>query len=246
MNHLAANGRRVAASMTAHGFVIAAALLIAAGCTPATDLPEPPEPATSAADTPAATTDAAAMPTAAPAGDTPAPPEPAGTEAAETSAGEATAEPADGEGGAAGATATFTNTVFGYALDHPADWFVSDHGQTAMLSSFDLSAGAGSGGVPSDQTKVDILALEGFPLDLDARVAQIEAEAGPDVETEELLLPGGERAVWLRFSGAMAGDTAVVVTILGDELYQLQAYGNPEPLKAIAQTLRPTAPAPAP
>lgn len=29
-----------------------------------------------------------------------------------------------------------------------------------------------------------------------------------------------------------------IVTIVGNELYQLQAYGNPEPLKAIGFTFR--------
>lgn len=212
-----------------------AALLILAGvpglaaCTPATgtplptDLPPPP---------PVATDAEAAPPTAAGEADTPAPPEPAGTEASESAA-----SPVAGDDAPVGATATFTNTQLGYAVDHPADWFVQDDGQTVMLTSFDMATAA-AGDVPTDQTKIDIMALSGFPLDLDARVAQIEAEAGAGVETETLALPGGERAVWLRFTGTMAGDTAVVVTILGDELYQLQAYGNPEPLKDIALTLR--------
>lgn len=138
-------------------------------------------------------------------------------------------------------TETFTNTVFGYAIDYPTGWFVSDAGQTVMISSFDPMLGAGSGGVPSDQTKIDILALEGFPLDLEARVAQIESEAasaGSTVEKESIALAGGEPAVWLGLRGGMVGNSGVVVTILDGELYQLQAYGNPMPLPAIARTLR--------
>lgn len=138
-------------------------------------------------------------------------------------------------------TETFTNTVFGYAIDYPTGWFVSDAGQTVMISSFDPMRGAGSGGVPSDQTKIDILALEGFPLDLEARVAQIESEAasaGASVEQESIALAGGEPAVWLGLTGGMVGNSGVVVTILDGELYQLQAYGNPMPLPAIARTLR--------
>jgi len=180
----------------------------------------------------------------------------AGDQATPASGGQATAEaPSAGTGspsggaamppGDAGAklslTETFTNTLHGYAIDYPAGWFVDDGGQTVILSSFDVSAGAGQGGVPQGLTKIDILALEGFPLDLDARVAQIEAEAQAaqtNVEEESFTLATGEPAVWLKLTGGMAGDSGVVVTILGDELYQLQAYGNPMPLPAIARTLR--------
>lgn len=157
------------------------------------------------------------------------------------------AEPAGSAPTAAGGeaklalTETFTNTVYGYAIDYPTGWFVSDAGQTAILSSYDMATAPGTGGVAADQTKVDILALEGFPLDLEARVAQIESEAasaGAEVATEAIALEGGEPAIWLGLSGGMAGNTGIVVTILDGELYQLQAYGNPMPLPAIARTLR--------
>ncbi len=169
----------------------------------------------------------------------------AATEAAPSGATESSSGGAGTPSGDAGAklalTEIFTNTMHGYAIDYPTGWFIDDGGQTVILSSFDPSAGAGQDGVPANLTKIDILALEGFPLDLDARVAQIEAEAQSSqtsLEKESFTLAGGEPAVWLKLSGGMAGDSGVVVTILGDELYQLQAYGNAMPLPAIARTMR--------
>lgn len=136
---------------------------------------------------------------------------------------------------------TYTNPDFGYAIDLPAGWFVEGDGRTVIFSSFDMSAAPGRGGVPEDETKIDIVANQDFPPDVDARVAQIQAEAGgsdASFASEPLTLDSGEEAVYVRMSGGMAGDTAVVVTILGGRLYQLQAYGDPSPLPAIARTFR--------
>lgn len=171
------------------------------------------------------------LPTAAPALPTPMP-------------AETIAAPPDAAAGKLSLTETYTNTVYGYALDYPTDWFVNDSGQSTIVSSFDVLQGVGGDGVPPDQTKIDILALEGFPLDLEARVAQIEAEsasAGSEVVQESMALGGGEPAVWLTITGGMAGNSGIVVTIMDGELYQLQAYGNAMPLPAIARTLRPAA-----
>jgi hypothetical protein len=77
-------------------------------------------------------------------------------------------------------------------------------------------------------------------LDIEARVAQIREELDEVVEEQSFTLIAGEAATWLRGSGGMAGDTGIVVTIVGGQLYQLQAYGNPTPLPAIAFTLRDT------
>lgn len=133
---------------------------------------------------------------------------------------------------------TFTSTEFGVAIDYPTNWRVQDNGSMFMLKSYAEDPGPGTDGVSPTLTKIDILPLPGFALDLDARVAQIEDELDAIHEQEELTLIGGERAVWLRGEGGMAGDTGIIVTIVGNELYHLQAYGNPEPLKAIGFTFR--------
>ena len=133
---------------------------------------------------------------------------------------------------------TFVSESLGYAIDHPVDWFVDDSGSIAILRSEDDSDQPGRDGVPDTMTKIDIVQLEGFPLDIETRVSQIREELDEVVDEERFTLISGEAATWLRGSGGMAGDTGIVVTIVGGQLYQLQAYGNPGPLPAIAYTFR--------
>lgn len=133
---------------------------------------------------------------------------------------------------------TYSSADFGYSVDHPAGWLVDDSGPVVMLFSEDTSDQPGRDGVPAHMTKIDIVLLEGFPLDIETRVSQIREELDSVSEEERFDLVGGEAATWLRGEGGMAGDTGIVVTILGGQLYQLQAYGNPAPLRAIAETFR--------
>jgi hypothetical protein len=133
---------------------------------------------------------------------------------------------------------TFVSESLGYAIDHPADWVVDDSGSIAILRSEDDSDQPGRDGVPDTMTKIDIVQLEGFPLDIETRVSQIRAELDEIVDEENFTLISGEAATWLRGSGGMADDTGIVITIVGGQLYQLQAYGNPAPLPAIAYTFR--------
>lgn len=135
-------------------------------------------------------------------------------------------------------TEIYKNAEYGYSIDLPTGWVVDDAAPLVIIRSEDDSANPGSDGVPANMTKIDIVPLEGFPLDIEARVEQIRAELESISEEEFFTLIGGEQAVWLRGSGSMADDTGIVVTIVADELFQIQAYGNPRPLKAIAFTFR--------
>lgn len=134
----------------------------------------------------------------------------------------------------------YRGEAHGYAIDLPEGWIVDDTADVVIIRSEDDSASPGRDGVPATMTKIDIVPLPGFPLDLQARVEQIRGELEAITEEEHLTLIGGEQAVWLRGRGLMTNDTGIVVTIVGGELYQLQSYGNPEPLKAIAFTFRST------
>ena len=133
---------------------------------------------------------------------------------------------------------TFVSEDFGYSIDYPTGWVVDDSGDIAILRSEDDSDQPGRDGVPASMTKIDIVALEGFPLDIETRVSQIREELDEVVDEEHFTLMTGEAATWLRGSGGMADDTGIVITIVGGRLYQIQAYGNPSPLPAIAYTFR--------
>ncbi|MCB0215096.1 MAG: hypothetical protein H6648_05260 [Caldilineae bacterium] len=135
-------------------------------------------------------------------------------------------------------TETYTSDLWGYALDYPTGWLIDDTGGSVILRSA-ASEGPGSDGVPAHMTKIDIVTLEGFALDLDARVAQVREELDALTEEQRFTLQTGQDAVWLRGSGAMTEDTGIVLTIVGNQLYQLQAFGDPRPLPAIAFTFRP-------
>ncbi len=135
-------------------------------------------------------------------------------------------------------TETHTSTAWGYAFDFPTGWHVDESETIAILRSEHDPTQPGTDGVPPTITKIDVVVLEGFPLDLEARAAQIRDELATITEDEPLTLQSGEPAIWLRGSASMTEDTGIVLTIVRGQLLQLQAYGNPNPLRAIGFTMR--------
>lgn len=165
--------------------------------------------------------------------------DPSGDAATGAAPTDPSAADAGGEAAALELSQTFSDPALGIALDYPVGWRAESDGQlTANLFSYAADQAPQAGGVPEHLTKIDVLVLAGFALDLEARRDQVRAELPSLTEDAELTLTGGQKAYWLRGGGGMAGDTAVLLTIIGDQLYQLQAYGDPEPLRAIGATLR--------
>ncbi len=134
-------------------------------------------------------------------------------------------------------TETYSSEQWGYAIDHPSGWEVQGSGPVAILQSRQIE-GPGRDGVPADITKIDIVPLEGMPVDLEARAEQIRGELDAITEEASFRLMSGQPAIWLRGRGAMTVDTGIVLSAIGDQLFQLQAYGDPRPLPAIAFTFR--------
>lgn len=147
-------------------------------------------------------------------------------------------------------TETYTNTQLGYTIDYPSDWYtdVTDNGNL-FITSFEMSE-AGQGGIPSGETKIDVLppAAPDLNQPLDEMVTQLEEQATEVLWTEEWTLPGGVPAVRIQSRSQMSGEVAHLLTRIRDTSIRMSGYGDLTLFDPIARTLQPlidTTPTPA-
>ncbi|NPV08213.1 MAG: hypothetical protein HPY83_09675 [Anaerolineae bacterium] len=135
--------------------------------------------------------------------------------------------------------ATFTDPEAGYSIDYPEGWYIyPTYGGVTIITTLDPGA-PGRGGVPSDQTKIDVVPNPaGRPETLEEMVQRIRTETQVLAE-EEIELAAGIPAVRVEFTGNIGGRMAAVLAVIEGTSIQVQAYGDLEPLDAIASTLRP-------
>ena len=143
-----------------------------------------------------------------------------------------------------GPTVTYTDIEIGYALDYPADWHIqASLGWAVILTSYDPTNVVGRGGVPSDQTKVDLLPDKPHKTrTLEELVAEAKGGAEPvQVLWEERWeLDGAVPAV--RMQIVSQGEMALLLTVINGRSLRMAGYGDLTPFDTIARTLRPTSP----
>jgi hypothetical protein len=137
----------------------------------------------------------------------------------------------------------------GYAVDVPAGWYVWDGG-IAMLTSYDMDAVEGSGGVPPHLTKIDIW-VDDSDRDsaladvVDERLADEGGMCGPSDEDDVLLreewtLEDGTPAIRFQLLNCDSWESAHLVARIGGKLVHLVGFGGLERFDEVARSLRAT------
>lgn len=139
-----------------------------------------------------------------------------------------------------GATATYTDPVIGYSLDYPNEWYVQgEPGWTAILTSFPLEKD-GRGGLDPDQAKIDLLPTKPYECGtLQQLVEQVHNGEGEILWEQQWLLVGETPAVRMQRQSEVAGEVALLLTVINGRCLTLAGYGDTSLFDAISTSLRP-------
>jgi hypothetical protein len=136
-------------------------------------------------------------------------------------------------------TETYTGTAIGFSIRYPQGWVATPSGDGVILSSFDPAAAPGRGGVPQDETKIDVLPLPDPSVSLEAQAQQAIAGADEVLGQERVTLPSGGEAFRLHIVAGMAGETKALFTEISGRQVVVQGYGDLSRFEEIAWTLQP-------
>ncbi len=138
------------------------------------------------------------------------------------------------------AETTYTDPTIGYAFDYPSGWHIqATPGWLVVVTSFDPATSPGQGGIPQNQTKVDLApAKPAENLALDEMIAQVRAGEAKVLREERWELTGGMPAVRMQVTSEAAGEMAVLLTVIDGHSLRLTGYGDLIPFDAIARSLR--------
>ncbi len=140
------------------------------------------------------------------------------------------------------ATTSYTDTVVGYVVDYPADWYIQGQpGGVAVLTSYDVGQVSGHGGIISGTAKMDIVpqALSSGQT-LEDLVAGGTSEAQRVQSLEQVRLRSGLRAVRLEYDVEQVQNLHVLITMINGYSVRIYSYGDQRFFDAIAGSLRPT------
>jgi hypothetical protein len=152
---------------------------------------------------------------------------------------------------------THSDPVAGFAIDYPAEWFITvppvesrpnAQAYTASLRSISpVSARPRGEPFPPDETGIDVTVWRtkatSFDEAVQERRTEIQnSELGTQITSEEFwTLSGGLPAVRWQLETAQAGTVAEVMTLLNGNRIMVDGMGNLAPFDAIARSLRPIA-----
>ena len=139
---------------------------------------------------------------------------------------------------------TYRNERFNFELDYPTDWFVEEHDDMAMFTSFQLGTLSGVEGVPSEHTKIDFH----FPdtnqgLTFENFISQsVSNEYCIPNDPYIFMLDNGGQAVEIIASSDMGGTHAIINLDLEGRYFRFVAFGNLASIRDIARSLRSISP----
>lgn len=140
----------------------------------------------------------------------------------------------------AGATATYTDRLVGYAIDYPKGWYLTgEAGGTTILTSFPLEQ-PGRGGLEADQAKIDLLPAEPNQCSsLQQLVEEVRNGGGKILWEQQWLLAEGIPAARIQIGSDAFGESAVLLTVVNGRCLRMAGMGDTSLFDAIATSLRP-------
>lgn len=137
-------------------------------------------------------------------------------------------------------TMTYRNERFNFELDYPAGWFVEETGSITMFTSFALGSLPNAEGVPSDQTKIDLILPGNVSADSFAGFINLSLRDQDCISGEPVVfnLANGGLAVEIAAVSNMSGAHKVVYVDLVGSQMMFVTFGNLTPVRDIARSLR--------
>jgi hypothetical protein len=137
-------------------------------------------------------------------------------------------------------TTTYRNEQFNFELDYPVGWFAEETGSLTMFTSFALGSLPDAEGVPSDQTKIDLILPGNISADSFAGFINLSLRDQDCISGEPIIynLDNGGQAVEIAAVSNMSGARKVVYVDLAGRQMMFVTFGNLSPIGDIARSLR--------